>query len=1585
MNEENHRRTKYGYACFVTALTVLAALLFLSAAWAGDDAGAEKEGGALTAWALPTMDAPKMLPGPVNSIAEDKNGVVWIATDNGVVRYDPSFETWRIFSSADGLLNDRVTSVHVARNGLIWFCFAWAQGVTSYDPSARIWRTISTPNNEYVCSGGIFEDASGTLWFFGWQNMLVRLESGSDVLEIRVKESFPSSVQAVLQDRRGFIWFGDWSQMTRHDPDKGRWDYFKPHQSDDNNEIKNITKIHEDIRGILWFGGDSGVGWYDPTNDEWNSVNYISGKVVEGVGTIKEDGKGRLWLGTDAGVFWHDPDSNVWREVRMDDGTGLGSIYSILVVRDNTIWFAGEGVHRYDPSSGTWKSFMDDDGLPFFKSYNWPSLWEIRGQIWVTTLDGSIVRYNADTERWEPISFLHELLLGNSADVKNGTGGQVWISTSFESTDHLSVLGNYNFDQDRGAWRFFNSGPVDIEEFEAGNVLSGTLWFSSQEFSTRNFIGYRPGHEPWRPLQDVEQFAIHEDRQGAVWIGAENGLHRCEWDTRVCRKVSFVDIEKFDVIRAIGEHDGNALWFGANKGAVRYDVRTGDTETILFDESDFKPIKALHQDRFGFLWLATESGLLRFSRKDEKWKPGKKIKNLKSVTAIREDKAGILWFLGKDHDISRYDPGTETWRTLTVENLGANSRRLSSFYVGSRVTLPDAFGAIWIATDDGIARQTWNKNGVPGRKEIFPFPGKEKWLGRISRSQKSSVALWRTRRTGLLKSTETDAETYPAETGFPVNVLESGPDGGVWAGYAMGGLVLYEADARIKVDGLPDKTILDISRVPRDKTRVWAGTNNGAALVDRNKVILSVKAGPGPVDAVLAIPDGGAWLAFNPIPSALFLTPQSPLPRQDTYLKFVAADGTINPKKFEVPRGEILDMALDADGKSVWLGTTARLYRLQDEKFVRIDAGGRLQPLPVRVLTLDPEGIVWMGIDGQSDVSATVIGYNPDSNDIRVFTPEHGLPETARIEMLDIIPDGHLAVLAGGRLVKGRVFVHQKSRHYKSRHYWFCMVLLGIGWVIGGIWGGWVRKRKAETEQRYRPLLESAQAFFTLLEHTAKRIDHRTLALPAKNMIKNNETKIRCALGDLLPVEEVQAAFASLSKQADKRSYLVFARELDPAAARQLDVYRLRENTIIMPLSAVFLRAKTAEGKGAVREALDGLHRRYLGEQDLFDMRNALDEPRFFFGRRALIDELCNALNRREHVALIGPRKAGKSSLLNLLRQRLDAFPVVMIDLQLYSRDDSTWPGRLLKHIVERYDQWGRARYGVRWTLPPASNCESGPEFRDALQARRALQRQLKNDQPLVLLLDEIERLFPRVGPEHGVREHAERFILASGILRALGLESRDRLLSLVIADRLPTFNRVNGFRLAGVDTNPFYRFFREHPLTPLNRSECTDMIREIGHAMGLAAEPKVIESVFSDSGGYPALARQLASAACQCRQAEDCLTMAHYRAGLKRLHEESGEVDTYFKENLWDTMGAAEQRVLALASAGVAGEILETRGPVPILAGESADGNRPDHLQLVEARRTLLATGVIEKCESGYRVCGALFRAWLNENLTFP
>jgi ligand-binding sensor domain-containing protein len=1225
----------------------------------------------------------------------------------------------------------------------------------------------------------------------------------------------------------------------------------------------------------------------------------------------------------------------------------------------------------------------------------------------------SIFQFDQLSGRWELLAKAAGNLPGNGVESLATDGGRIWAQTTFGKSSSYYGMSWKWLDAERGAWRFFGAYSVFEDQIDSYNSRANILWVG-RRLASRRHVGLILGGSEWELPEGIT--AILDLGSGTVW-GATNGaMQKCLWISRTCVATTVPAIAQIAPVNSIVDDRNGGLWLGGTGGLVRYDVASGTGAFIAINPGGLPAQASGATDRLAvssmiitsekIIQIGTNRGLFQLDTSNSQFSVTSNPAVTERINEIAEDAAGNLW-LRFASGVGRLDSFGDL-RSFTIKAPPSPEVRDKTEFTRVATgtpTLPDGQGGIWVGTPRGLLRQGWNEKGVPGRAVEFPFMSDMKNFARVTKIADGRLAVWETRPTGVVLRTPDAATPIALPVSYPITALENGPNGGVWTGYALGGISFQSPNSLRRhfstADGLPDSSVLSISPVPNDPGRVWVATNDGAAVVsleDHDRPVRSMRMSapgsepmlvPGPVDAVRALPDGGAWLAFNALSSDLFWRAGDVDSRPPSFLVRVSADGKEMGPRLLIPRGDVLALAMNPhDTNVLWVGTTSGLYRFRtgEAGLVPITARGTLRAAPVRELGVDPDtGVVWMGVDAEGpDVSASLVGYDPSDDTIKNFTPDHdGLPFAQRIDSIDFSPMGNLVVLAAGQLVGGQLIVPKSRLGLWLTATLFGGLLLGLVAVLSITWLKAYRLKIA----RYRPMLEAARSFFTLLGLRTRVLDFRTLLVPERRLalagpveaidsspaLDSRNVPVRCAANELLPVEEVQATFkAGDAKGGSDRiySYLVYPRELDPAAARQLDVYRLRENAIIIPLSLRFLLAKIAEGADAARSALDGLRRRYLGEHDLFDMRNVLDEPRFFFGRRALIDELSRALSRGEHAALIGLRKSGKSSLLNLLQQRMDQFPVAKVDMQLYSRtQDPTWPGKLFIRIIEAYDNWGRARHGSGWNIPAITGPVDASELETALRNRRDRQRALGSDLPLIVLIDEIERVFPKEGgvSEEEVQQFVhdvQRFVHAAGALRALGQEGGDKLLSLVVADRLPAFNRTNTFSGARADTNPFYRFFKEFYLEPLQFEECSEMLREIGQAMGLELDDEVVQQIYEDSGGYVSLARQLASAACRHRKGSSRLDTSHYMAGLGWIKEQSGEADIFFRENFWDQSTSAERRLLYLASreGGARGEELENPGPIPVL--EDTQLFHPDQIvsrsQLVDGRRMLLATGML-------------------------
>ena len=119
-----------------------------------------------------------------------------------------------------------------------------------------------------------------------------------------------------------------------------------------------------------------------------------------------------------------------------------------------------------------------------------------------------------------------------------------------------------------------------------------------------------------------------------------------------------------------------------------------------FDVTDglgYGPVRAILQDRQGYLWVGTNGGVSRFDGSEFTTFTRDDGLPANRVTDIVEDRDGNLWF-GTHSGVCRYDPQTkfgETWTTFKTDNDDLN--RISSLVV-------DRDGNIWMGTFGGVRR-----------------------------------------------------------------------------------------------------------------------------------------------------------------------------------------------------------------------------------------------------------------------------------------------------------------------------------------------------------------------------------------------------------------------------------------------------------------------------------------------------------------------------------------------------------------------------------------------------------------------------------------------------------------------------------------------------------------------------------------------------------------------------------------------------------------------------------------------------------------------------------------------------------------
>jgi ligand-binding sensor domain-containing protein len=310
----------------------------------------------------------KFGPGSITRyISEDKKGNLWLATWQGIVKYDG-----RIFTNytlKDNLIPFHVYSVFEDKSGNIWFGTVRG-GAYKYDgKSFTLFTTEDGLADDLI--GCIQEDTKGNIWF-GTDGGVSRLDtsasrrttakaavttvSGLPLTSKKGVTNFTTadglcgnSVNSVLQDKTGKIWIGTRSGVSCFDGKS-----FSGFMIKQGLPFTNVRCIKEDRNGKIWIGGQEGLYCYDPLATAETALTKVMPNFI---GYIYEDKAGNLWLnaGEAHGMALYKYDRKNFTKIIEKNMLGDSQVFEITEDRNSNIWFGTmRGPCRYDGKTFTY-------------------------------------------------------------------------------------------------------------------------------------------------------------------------------------------------------------------------------------------------------------------------------------------------------------------------------------------------------------------------------------------------------------------------------------------------------------------------------------------------------------------------------------------------------------------------------------------------------------------------------------------------------------------------------------------------------------------------------------------------------------------------------------------------------------------------------------------------------------------------------------------------------------------------------------------------------------------------------------------------------------------------------------------------------------------------------------------------------------------------------------------------------------------------------------------------------------------------------------------------------------------------------
>ncbi len=275
----------------------------------------------------------------VRTIKQDKKGNIWLASNEGIFRYDG-----KSFTNITGKLSaDRFFSVLEDSKENFWFG-TYGSGVYYYDgKSFQHFTTKQGLAHNQVFT--IYKDKTGIIWF-GANGGVSRYDGKSFRNFTTTGGLSTNDVTTIMEDKTGKLWFG--TRGNTYVYDGKTFAVF----TGNGNSFKDVWSIIEDSKGNIWLGGGSGLWRY--------SGRAFTHFTADFVGYVYEDKKGNIWTsgasdnGNGMALSRYDEKSLSDKKPAVTEIAQSANLFGILEAKDGSIWFgAVDGVYRYDGNTIT--------------------------------------------------------------------------------------------------------------------------------------------------------------------------------------------------------------------------------------------------------------------------------------------------------------------------------------------------------------------------------------------------------------------------------------------------------------------------------------------------------------------------------------------------------------------------------------------------------------------------------------------------------------------------------------------------------------------------------------------------------------------------------------------------------------------------------------------------------------------------------------------------------------------------------------------------------------------------------------------------------------------------------------------------------------------------------------------------------------------------------------------------------------------------------------------------------------------------------------------------------------------------------
>lgn len=480
--------------------------------------------------------------------------------------------------------------------------------------------------------------------------------------------------------------------------------------------------ILEDSKGFIWFGFNSGLVLYDGYKGKIINCVQKNG-IIQDFGNITsliEDANGQLWIGTLSGVFIYNPKKET--SIYLNDGIIKGkSCRSLNMTSKNEILIGTEdGLLIYDLEAKFLEQYIHQPNTDSGLSNNIVrcSYEDNNGNIWIGTYD----KLNLLNRKEKKLS---NYRLQQSDSLYHSNNLILSIEPLDSKMDSVLLVGTetglclFNTVSNQFTQYSNNESENSISNSVVKSVckVDNQLWLGTDlglnifNVKKRKFQSYYYDFNKSFSISNNVINDIYLDAKRNLWIATDTGVDKIYLNSNNVLlnqfyKNSSIFIEGI-VINNFSIHENGDIWIATNQGVFRYDKLNNSYEQFSSPKILHNKVKDVMCDENGLVWIATSGGLNTYDVKSKKISSyvsnikGNNVLTTNYINSIGQDSKGTIWVGTENKGIFKIiEDENGGLKFINFKHELANVNSISSNTINDIAF--DEWDNVWVATSEGI-------------------------------------------------------------------------------------------------------------------------------------------------------------------------------------------------------------------------------------------------------------------------------------------------------------------------------------------------------------------------------------------------------------------------------------------------------------------------------------------------------------------------------------------------------------------------------------------------------------------------------------------------------------------------------------------------------------------------------------------------------------------------------------------------------------------------------------------------------------------------------------------------------------------